>query len=571
MPTFRFDHSILAATLVVLLSGTSAPAAPRDELLRFVPEEAGFCLVVQDLRGQLRELAGSPFGQQWKKSVLGQGVTTSTEWKQLHDVEQHLKKHLGLGWAELRDDLLGDAFVFAFRPGPPGKPEQDQGLFLLRARDEKLLAELVRKLNQLQKANGELKDLEERQHRGVRYIRRVEPKESTFYLLRGKVLLFTHQEALMRLAIDRDQALARDTQPELSRRLIDLGLDSALVALVIQPRAFDAQLTPRGNADQAMQTLSRCWKALEGIGLGLHLKRDLELTLTVKARVEQLPAAARRFLAAGSRASALWANFPDNALFAAAGQVDLSALYGFASEFLPKAGRLTLEGELERTLGAVLGKNLVKEVLPAIGPDAGLCVTAPPAEAKEWAPRLLAAVRVARGEEDEPIDQSLFSTVETWAQLAVVGHNRLNPSQALRLRTTFIDRSRVRYLQGEGTFPAGVQPAFGLRQGYLVLASSLAEFRRFTGTGPAPSSTAVPLLRMSFKAWRAYLKDRREELARALAAKEKLTKEKACEKIDGLRHSLELLDRLELRQQAGSDRVTITLAVQTTQPLKKER
>ena len=28
-----------------------------------------------------------------------------------------LRQHLGIGWAELRDDLLGDAVVLAYRPG----------------------------------------------------------------------------------------------------------------------------------------------------------------------------------------------------------------------------------------------------------------------------------------------------------------------------------------------------------------------------------------------------------------------------------------------------------------------
>jgi hypothetical protein len=568
MPVFRSLHVILAAFLFVGLGGPPAPAAGRDELLRFVPDEAAFCLVVQDLRTHLRDLTASPLGQQWTKTVLGQGLASSPEWKQLLAVEQHLKKHLGVGWPELRDDVLGDAFAFAYRPGPPNKPEQEQGLFLLRARNEKTLADLVRKLNEVQKANREVTALEERQYRGVRYVRRVEPKESNYYLLRGKVLLYTRQEALLRLAIDRDQALPRDTVPTLSRRIRDLGLDSALVALIIQPRAFDAHMN-RPAALPPLRTLARCWKALDTVGLGLHCKRDLELTLTVKARAEQLPPSARRLLAAWNRPSDLWASFPDDALLAVAGRLDLAALYELVGEFLPQVGRDALEGELERTVGAVMGKSLVKEVLPAVGPDIGLCLTAPPADARDWAPRLLAAVRVARGNEDDPIDQALFSVFEWWAQRAVIAHNRQNPNQAVRLKTTFVDRVKVRYLQGEGVFPPGVEPAFGLRQGYLVLASSLPEFRRFKGSAPASAGTAVPLLRMSFRAWKAYLKEHREPLAVALAAKDKLTREAAREKIDGLRHSLELLDRLELRQQASSDRVTFTLAVQTTQPLKK--
>ncbi len=565
MPAYR---SALAV-LLVLLAGTTASAAGRDELLRFVPAEAGFCLVVQDLREHLREVEGSPLARQWARSVLGQALARAPEWKQLLLVEKHFKKHLGVGWTDLRDDLLGDAFVFAYRPGPPGKPEQEQGLFLLRARNGKALAGLLDKLNQLQKLTGEVKALEERQHKGVKYLRRVERHDSNYYLLRGPVLLFTRQEEALRSAIERDQALPRDAVPEMARRLRDLGLDRAVAALSVQPRAFDSLVAAQGSNDPARRTVARCWKALDGVGLGLHLKRDLELSLTVKARTEQLPPGARRLLAASSKASELWAGFPEDALFAAAGRFDLAALFDLVGEFLPAARREALEGELERTLGAVLGKNLVKDVLPAIGPDAGLCLTAPPADARDWAPRLLAAIRVARGEEDDPLDQAVFSAVESWAHLAVLGHNKQNPTRPLRLKTTLIDRARVRYLQGDGVFPEGVQPAFGLRAGYLVLASSPAELRRFRGGKPASANDAVPLLRVNFKAWKAYLKERREALSLSLAAREKLTREKAREKVDNLRNGLELLDRLELRHRGGGDRVTFTLAVRPTHGLKK--
>jgi hypothetical protein len=551
----------LLAALLVLAGAATVQAAPRDELLRYVPDDAGFCLVVQDLRGQLKQLAESPFARQWGKTALGASLAGAGEWQKLALAEGYLKKHLGVGWAELRDEVLGDAFVFAYRPGPPGKPEQDQGVFLLRASNDRTLARLVDRLNQLQKSTGELKDLQRREHRGVTYTCRVERKEKNYYLLKGRVLLYTGQEALLREAIDKDQALAQDAVPALSRRLRELGLDGALVAVAIGPRALDAHMAEK--SDPGSKAISRIWRAVDGIGLGLHVQRDLQLTLTIKAR----GSLASRLLRTAARASELWGSIPDGALFAVAGRVDLTALYEALGEFLSKSGRQTLEGELERTLGAVLGKNVVKEVLPALGPDWGVWVTAPPATSKEWAPRVMAAVRVARGEENDPIDQAVFSSVVSWAQLAVLGHNKLNPTQALTLKSA--DGGRLRFLQGEGVFPPGVQPAFGLRQGYLVLASSPAEWRRFKLGAPLPAGMAIPLLRVSFKDWRAYLKERRDVLAGVLGVRDKLPREKTLEKLDGLRAVLELVDRLELRRQVGDDRLTFTLAVQTAQPLKK--
>ena len=84
----------LLAALLVLAGAATVQAAPRDELLRFVPDDVGFCLVVQDLRGQIEQLAGSPFARQWGKTALGASLAGAKEWKQLAVAEGYLKKHL---------------------------------------------------------------------------------------------------------------------------------------------------------------------------------------------------------------------------------------------------------------------------------------------------------------------------------------------------------------------------------------------------------------------------------------------------------------------------------------------
>src|SRR5207244_3829581 len=118
--------------------------------------------------------------------------------------------------------VLGETLVCAYRPGPPGKPEEEQGLFLLRARNEKTLAGLLQKINEVQKKTGELKDLRECEHRGVKYLCREEPKRNTYYLLRGPMLLFTSQEAFLRQAIDRDLDEPVRAIPPFARRLREM-------------------------------------------------------------------------------------------------------------------------------------------------------------------------------------------------------------------------------------------------------------------------------------------------------------------------------------------------------------
>jgi hypothetical protein len=566
MPASR-TRSFLLTILLAAAAAPTARAAPRDELLRFVPDDVGFCLVVQDLRKHSGDVFASPFAQAFAKSPLAAKLAAAAEWKQLSDVEKYLKEHLGVGWKEVREDLLGDAFVFAYRPGPPDKPEQEQGAFLLRARDAKVLATFVRKLNALQKHSGELKELVEREHRGAKYVRRVEKGGTSCYLLRGEVLVYTAQEAFLHKLIESDQALKKGAEPPLTARLKGLALEKAFAALLVRPRAFDAAVSAKD--DPGSKTVAKCWKALTDVGLGLALGGEIEISLAVKGKVDQLPASIGKLAKSMAKRSDLWAAFPEDALFAAAGRVDAAALYEAWGELMPKASKEAADAELQRTFGSMLGKDFVKEVLPALGPDVGLYVTAPPGGGKEWAPRALAAVRVARGGEDDPTDEAVFSGVESWAQLYVLAHNKQNPERTLSLKTTRIKKSKARYLDGEGVFPAGVQPAFALRGGYLVLATSLAELRRFDPPSPSRTSGPVPLARSSVKAVRAYLKERRDPLAEALAARLKTSKEKAAERIDEWRANLELIDRVELRQQTDGDRLTLTLALRPAKPLKK--
>ena len=135
----RFPVSIVLFSVVALIAPLQA-ASPRDELLRFVPDDVGFCVVMQDLRVHAAELAASPFIEQLRASPAGAALRASKEIKQLDKVDKYLQKSLGVGWNQLRDDVLGDAVVFAYRPGPPGKPEQEEGLVLLRAATAKSLA-----------------------------------------------------------------------------------------------------------------------------------------------------------------------------------------------------------------------------------------------------------------------------------------------------------------------------------------------------------------------------------------------------------------------------------------------
>src|SRR5437867_2438741 len=80
----------------------------------------------------------------------------------------------------------GDAAVLAHTPGPPDRPEREQGLLLVHARRADLLAALFDRLNEVQKKAGEVTAVEARTHRGQTYhLRRKAKDADEYYCVRG--------------------------------------------------------------------------------------------------------------------------------------------------------------------------------------------------------------------------------------------------------------------------------------------------------------------------------------------------------------------------------------------------
>ncbi len=558
-------RSLWAVIAAVVLAGPVFGASPRDELLRFVPEDVGFCFVLQDLRAHAAELADSPFVEQLRRSPIGVALRMSEELKQLDEVDKTLRQQLGVGWEQLRDDVLGDAIVFAYRPGPPGKPEQEQGLVLVRARTAEVLARLVEKLNKAQKKDGSLTGLEELHYKGATYFRRAESGQIHYYYLRDAVLLVTSQEDMLRRAIQAEQNTPADAEPTLARRLRDVGADRAALALWLNPRAFDANLEDKAAKAEGPDALLQkkvltWWKATDGLFAWVALDTAFHLSLAEQVRVAELPAAARRLLTEASRPSELWRYFPDDALLACGGRIDAAALLEILQDLQPIDDA-----------GAAFGRDLIKDALSRVGPDWGFCVTAPPADGKDWLPQAFLAVRAAPGDDTAPVDQALLSAVHTAALLGVLGYNHGRPAEPLRLKSLAFGQQKIHYIACDSVLPAGVQPAYALTNGWLAFGSSPDAIRRFAEASPkpVPADAAFPLLRVSLKGWRAYLKDRRQPLATALAEKNGLTVEETRKRLDDLTGALEFVDRLEVDCRTSPGQAVVTLTIQTARPLKK--
>ncbi len=556
-----------------VLLGLAAPApaaAPRDELLRMVPDDVGFCLVIQDLRNHSATLLASPFVQTLRQAP----GEPSMGLQKLDEVDRQLEKLLGVSWSELRDEVLGDCVVFAYRPGPTSQPGQEQGLALVWARKPEVLTGLIERLNAFQKSNGDLKELQERTYRDQKYFHRVEKKEEGFYYQRGRVLVFATREELLKQAIDRQAAPGDESFVARQFRL--LGAEKKLAALWINPRAFDAAMEhsaieAQGQQAAFLRNFLRYWKALDGIALSGTVERDLELELAIQARPTDLPPAAQRFLAEAAKPSALWSRCSENTMLAVCGRFDAAALYEVIAEFLTPEDRQAMRGALERTLGAVLDRDLVKDVLPYLGPDWGFLVMAPAADDRSWLPQLAFAVAVRPGaDRAAPVDQLLLSAVEFAARLWVLSYNQQHKDQVV-LKTTTQDQTRVHYLANDQGFPPGIQPAFALQGGFLVLANSPEVVRRLgqAATGaPVVGKEEVLVLRASVKQFRIWFKERFEPLAAYLAEKNGITREEAGRRMNEALAILQLVEEVELTQRSEKGQVRLTLHIRLAQSLK---
>jgi hypothetical protein len=564
------------ASALALLAGLVAPspaASPRDDLLALAPEDAGFCLIVNDLRGHTEKLRASNWVKSLAESPYAKELLQSPEARQLLAAKERLQKRLKISLDRLRDDILGDAVVFAYRLGPPDKPDQDQGLVLLWARDARLLTQVIEILN------ADLKEVQTRVHKNLKYVRRVEARgNDNYYYVDGSLLAFSTKEEVIRQVIDRilqQKARGNRTAGFLVEQLYRLGADKALAVVLLNPRAFDEHVrksltSSKDSAAFLYKSFFRYWQALEVLALSVSIPDDFEIKLAVKANPEKLPEPLRRFLTEASRPSELWRYFPSNALVAMAGRIDAVALADLLGDFLPAGMRQALAAKADQSLKASLDLDLTRDILPNLGPDLGFCITSP-ADTKILTPHVTGALRVRPGTKEKKVDRELFNGLNMAAVLISLSSSGTKEGP-VKLRTAKQDQVEIKYLENDKLFPAGVKPAFALKEGYLLLATSPEAIRSFGKRDGADDKTEdVLLLRVSLKEWSRFLKQRREAFINHFREIQGHTREIAAHQLDTLVWALDLFDRLDLRQRTGSGMVTWTVRIKPAKPVEKTR
>jgi hypothetical protein len=560
--------------LVLLVSlarpAVAGPPSPRDELLRLVPADTAVCFVVQGIREQSRTVAASPFAG-WAADRLRPKLAATPEAGQLKTVEQFLTAALGVSLADIRDDILGDAVVLAYQPGPPGKPDDDRGVVMLKARDPAKLRKLLDALNAAQRADGSLFGLADRTYRDHAYVERQKAGgRGEFYFVRDGLFLFAAQESALKAVIDRAADPAAPPAPVV-QSLDRLGVKDAFLVCGVGPRALDPLLeasvaAATTDAERAFRRqFARLWAAVDGAAVYLDVGAAVEVGGAVQFRPDALPPELRPLLASPPTASALWGGVPADALAAVGGRADVPRLLAAVESFLPDDGRAAFRKEFEQTVGAVVGKDVLADVLAGVGPDWAAWATPP--ESGAWLPAWAAAVRV-RGDANPAVPAAARDALGAFALLVRIEYNRTHDDQ-IRLTEDSDGGRPVTVLANPKGFPPGFRPAFGLTDGFLVACSSPAVVRGFAAPSKATAAgEEVPFLRVSAAGVRGYLTAHAGPLAKWVAERQGRSEDEVRSGLLKLADVLEAFDRFEVFARGDGSRLRLALRVTPVKPLR---
>jgi hypothetical protein len=568
MRTAALKYACLLSALCSLCLCGDSVAAPVDDMLRLTPGDAGFVVVVQGWRERIAQFAKSPVAARIAATPYGQSILASADAQKFAALDEQLRKNLGVSLAKLRDEILGDALVFAYTPGPTVKPEAESGLLLLHVQDPEALSGILDRLTKMQGQAGDVTAINYWEYRGFRYLAlRKKNGADEYYLVSDKLLAASNDAAQLRGLIDRHKDNNRPNVqiPPVAGRLRGLGVESDFIVCWLNPRAFDAALAvkvaaARGPEAAFLRTFESYWKLIDGAAVSLNLDKDVTIKVSVQAKTHALPAPAQQMIAGAARPSPLWTTFPKNSLFAAAGRVPWESVVDAGGEFMTTDARSNARDSLERTVGAIIGRDVLPHLLRSLGPDWGVCVTPPESAGKGWLPSLTAVMRLRTGGNGAPpVEQRVLDGLDFVARSTVVGYN-YQRGASLRMRTEQQDGVDVRVIDGT-ELPPGLQPAFAWKGGYLVLASSPDAVRRFTPPQSDEADPAhkgeVPILRLALQGWAAYLRTYRGAVSAYLVDTYKLPVAEVDARLTRIVQGLEIFDGVEVSQSSGPARATL--------------
>lgn len=561
----------LAAFAVLVTLPALGRADPTAEALRLVPADSTLCFVVRDLRTHLKAIGESPFATWFHTTPLGKQLADPAEIAKLRTLEQFLTEQFGVTGEQLVEDILGDAIVFAYKAGPPDRPQEEAGLVIVNARKPDVLAKLVTKLNDLQQKSGEISAVAEKTHRNRPYFERKKSDGNReFYFVRGGLLAYSGQERALQQAIEQDLiAPPADKPGKIATSLSALGLADKFAVCWFNPRGLDAELKAKAGTNKDahekafLAQFTHIWSATDAVAFYGHPGQGIEFGMVAAVARDKLPKELQPILFPPAGGSAALAAAPKNALAVIGGRTNAKLWLDAIASFLPDEGTTALKMAIEQGLGPVVGRDKLPAVLAGLGPDWAAWVAPPDAASGTWAPEWTAAIKLTP-QDGADVPKIILQAVDVAAQLARIAHNRDHDDQ-IEITEESRDGQTIKSLTNEKGFPPGFRPSFGITRGYLVIASSPEAVRRFAPGTPTDS----PVMRFSAKELRVYLEKHGPAFAEFVAKAGKRPLDEVKKELATLTAALEVFEQIEFRYTAANDRIKVSVHIDFAKSLRK--
>jgi len=552
----------LSAVAMVLLIAFAGRAAELPVIPNIVPEQTAICVVVRDLSGLLKEKSTQDAMSKLTDTPAFRSLFGTQDLKKIAEAARFLVGQTGLTPEQWIDDLFGDLALVSYQPGPPGKPDQESGLFVLKPRKAETLRKLIDQLDAIQTASGEIRKVRQAEQEGIAYtVRETAKGPSEAYAFRDGSFLFSTREATLKSVLAKDRPTI-----DLNEQLARLGMADERLTVLFQPRAFDADLAAadRGgttDSDRAfVAQFRKIWASLSCLGVSFSFGPTVEFRAAVQWTTPAAMSAAG-VQSMGSQVPRI--AFPPNALLAVGGKIEARPAMAFLRDFLSTEGRKELDGIVNDLIGPAVGKDQLPIVLDKLGPN-WIAALEPPDKESELLPRWTLAVQLgATPQMNDALKAPMLQGAEFLAQQFRFAHNKANVDQ-IRVTRTETSGTSITTLENELGFADGWKPSFAAYRGHLVFASSPEQLLRFDHNPGTP-----PLAALRGKLWTEYLKPRQAPLAKFLAKLNGKDEKSQVEELARLSKLIELFDNMRLEWKSTADTATLSLRAKLNLPNNK--
>lgn len=410
----------LLLALVALVLVPTEPIRADDALMKLVPADAGLIASIDGFRDHSRAILETRIAREFQELPAFQAWRQSPNVRNFLTASKHIEGFLQTSLREIGDEIFGDAVVLALF-APTDSPADARGLFILRARDPKLLNQLLDRINTAQKTSGELAALVEHKRGDSTYFTRQyragsDQPDETFVVFDDGVFALSNAESRIQWVIDRKATPEGDSAADLA------GFQKVAARL---PREAAARLFLSPDlARRAVNGLLRSvppgsWAVVDQIRDFAEASEYAGAALVVDDSAVTIQSARVFNPEKFSRLNAWWnappgpeesgsgprlESVPPSTLALASLNVDAPALYRAVVSAIPERDRPTLEKLEIIAEGLLLGLDFRARVLPALGPRFVAYLEAPSEDPSEPTPRGLPLPLVVATEIHEPAD-----------------------------------------------------------------------------------------------------------------------------------------------------------------------